>query len=192
MFISSIKEINRLLSTGMSNKSLHCEKVTYSKLRFSKFYEFLDFLLQLKNLEKKLKKKAWKKICTWLFYYFYFGRTYGVLKSKSPSHVFCWRKIWTLIKTRWNRKWKIPHTVFERWNRSFSSYKNCESKVKLYWVGACARKKSAFFVMFILFKGNVFKICVLSHCMVYWMNFENIYTFAYQKTLLSYSFAACL
>ena len=57
MFISSIKEINRLLSTGMLNKSLQCEKVTYSKLRFSKFYEFLDFLLQLKNLEKKLKKK---------------------------------------------------------------------------------------------------------------------------------------
>ena len=61
MFISSIKEINRLLSTGMLNKSLQCEKVTYSKLRFSKFYEFLDFLLQLKNLEKKLKKKGLEK-----------------------------------------------------------------------------------------------------------------------------------
>ena len=33
----------------------------------------------------------------------------------------------------------------------FRSYKNCELKVNLWWVEALARKKSAFFVTFILF-----------------------------------------
>ena len=106
MFISSIKEINRLLSTGMLNKSLQCEKVTYSKLRFSKFYEFLDFLLQLKNLEKKLKKKGLEKICAWLFYYFYFGRTYGALKSKSPC--FLLKKNMNFNKNEMESKMENP------------------------------------------------------------------------------------
>ena len=84
MFISSIKEINRLLSTGMSNKSLHCEKVTYSKLRFSKFYEFLDFLLQLKNLEKKLKKKGLEKNLCVAFLLFLFWKDLRRFKVKEP------------------------------------------------------------------------------------------------------------
>ena len=50
-----------------------------------------------------------------------------------------------------NLKWKIPHTVFERWILRFSSYKNRKLKVKLWWVGAPERKKWAFFVPFILF-----------------------------------------
>ena len=39
MFFSSIKGINRLISKGLSN----CEKLTFSKLRFSQFYKI--FLL---------------------------------------------------------------------------------------------------------------------------------------------------
>ena len=35
----------------------------------------------------------------------------------------------------------------------FSSYKNRELKVKLWWVRACKRKKSAVLVTFILFEG---------------------------------------
>ena len=37
----------------------------------------------------------------------------------------------TLIKSKRNRKWKIPHTVLERQNLRFSSYKNRKLKVKL-------------------------------------------------------------
>ena len=33
-----------------------------------------------------------------------------------------------------------------------------------------------------------FKICVLSQCIVYWIYFQNIHTFTYQKTLLHYTF----
>ena len=83
-----------------------------------------------------------------------------------------------------NLKWKILYTVFERQILCFSSYKNRKLKVKLWWVGARERKKRAFFVPFILSEGNFFNICVLSQCIVYWIHFQNIHTFIYQKTLL--------
>ena len=96
---------------------------------------------------------------------------------------FCWTKILTLIKTKRNRKWKIPQTVFERQTLCVSSYKNRKFKVKLWWVGARKRKKWAFFVPFILSEGHFFNICVLSQCVVYWIHFQNIHTFPYQKAL---------
>ena len=45
-------------------------------------------------------------------------------------------------------------------------------------------KKRAFFVPFILSEGNFFNFCVLLQCIVYWIHFQNIHTFTYQKTLL--------
>ena len=44
------------------------------------------------------------------------------------------------------------------------------------------RKKSVFFIYFV--RREFFNIWVLSHCIVYWINFQNIYTFTYQKQLL--------
>ena len=49
-----------------------------------------------------------------------------------------------LIKTRRNRKCKIPDRVLERWTMYFSPYKNCELKVKLWWVWTRERKKRYF------------------------------------------------
>ena len=63
---------------------------------------------------------------------------------------------------RWNQKWKISHAILEGWTMCFSSYKNCELKVKLWWVGARERKMSAVFVTFILPEGNFFNICFIS------------------------------
>ena len=85
---------------------------------------------------------------------------------------------------RRNWKLKIPHTVLERPPLCFSSYKNHKLKVKIWGVWAHAKKKKKFFLPFILSKGNVFDICVLSRCIVYWIHFQNIHTFTYQKTLL--------
>ena len=76
------------------------------------------------------------------------------------------------------------HCFRERESLCFSSYKNRKLKVKLWWVGARERKKRAFFVPFILSEGNFFNICVLSQCIVYWIHFQNIHTFTYQKILL--------
>ena len=83
-----------------------------------------------------------------------------------------------------NRKWKIPHMLSERWILCFGSCKNHKLKVELWWVGARERKKSAFFVMFILSEGNFCNICVFSQFIVYWIHFQNTHSFTYQKTLL--------
>ena len=58
-----------------------------------------------------------------LFYYFDFERSYNELKSKSA---FCLTKIKTLMKTKQNRKWKNPHTVYIR-----NSYNKRKLKIKL-------------------------------------------------------------
>ena len=90
-----------------------------------------------------------------------------------------------MVKTKQNRKRKIPHTVLERRiYLYFSSYNSRKLKVKLWWDGARERKKKAYFVPFILSEGNVFNICALPQCIVYWIHFQNIHTFTYQKTLL--------
>ena len=94
-----------------------------------------------------------------------------VLKSKSLCILL--NKNLNFNKNRKDWKWKIY----------FSSYKNRKLKVKLRWVRARERKKRAFFVPFILSEGNIFNICVLSQSIVYWIHFQNIHTFTYQKTL---------
>ena len=70
------------------------------------------------------------------------------------------------------------------WTLFFSSYRNHELKLKLWWIGARERKKGVFFVTFVLFKGNFFVICTLSQCIEYWISFQNIYLFTYKKVLL--------
>ena len=44
----------------------------------------------------------------------------------------------------------------------FSSYKNRKLTVKLWWVGACERKKSTHFVSFVLSEENFLNICFVS------------------------------
>ena len=44
------------------------------------------------------------------------------------------------------------------------------------------KKKEAIFVPFISSEGKLFKICVLSQCILHWIHFRNIHTFTYQKT----------
>ena len=85
------------------------------------------------------------------------------------------------MKLKW--KWKIPHTVSERRTLCFSSYKNRKLKVKLWWVGTRKRKKD-FLYRSSCPEGNFFDICLLFKCIMYWIHFQNIHTFIYQKTLL--------
>ena len=78
---------------------------------------------------------------------------------------------------------KTPYASGEI-NLVVSSYKNRELKVKLWWVGAHERKKSALFcnIYFVLRKFFL-NLCFIS---MYWVlhKIQNIYTFTYQKTLL--------
>ena len=47
-----------------------------------------------------------------------------------------------------------------------------------------AKEKRALFVLLILSEGKFFKICALSQWIDYWIHFQNLNTFTYQKTLL--------
>ena len=86
------------------------------------------------------------------------------------------------IKTKRNRRWKIPHTILERWTLCFSPYKNCKLKLNLWWVGTRERKKEECNFCNVYFvRRNFFNICVLSQCTVYWRKFQNTYIFTYQK-----------
>ena len=89
-----------------------------------------------------------------------------------------------------NRKWKIPHMLSERWILCFGSCKNHKLKVELWWVGARERKKSAFFVMFILSERDFFNICVLAQCTIYSvLNKLSEYKYFYiWKNITSYTF----
>ena len=113
----------------------------------------------------------------WPFYYFSSQRDYDILKSKSP-YVLLYKN-YTFSKNETEPKMENPRTFFER-----QTSKNSELKVKLWWVGSRERKKSAFCEKFILSERHFYNICVLSRCILYWINFQNIHTFTYQKTLL--------
>ena len=91
-----------------------------------------------------------------------------------------------MIKTERNWKRKIPHIVLERRTLCFSSYKNRKLKIELWWVGACERKKRAFFVPLIL-SERISLTLVLSQCIVYCIYFQLIHTL-HIKNITSYTF----
>ena len=98
-------------------------------------------------------------------------------------YAFCWTKIKNLTETKWNRKRKIRRTVLER-RTFYFSYKSGKLKSKTVMSWSSQKKKGSFFVPFILSEGNFLKICDLFLCIVYWIHFQKIHTFTYQKTLL--------
>ena len=98
MFFNSVKEmdrrkeINRLLSKGMSNIYLN---VTTEKKWRSQNFNFLSLKNLspgqslggsriLKLLVATYKSEDVEQICVWYFYYFNFERNHGISKSKSP------------------------------------------------------------------------------------------------------------
>ena len=54
----------------------------------------------------------------------------------------------TLIKSKRNRKWKIPHTILERQNLCISSYKNRKLKIKLMSWSLQKKKEGIFCVVY--------------------------------------------
>ena len=132
-------------------------------------------------LQLKYQRSGSKTVCSYSIVLILKG---VVTFWSQRAHAFCWTKIQTLIKTKQNRKWKNPTHSFRETNLVFSSHMNCNWKVKLWWVGARKGKKRVIFVPFVLSEGNLFNIYILSQCMVYWIHFQNIHTFAYQNTLL--------
>ena len=85
----------------------------------------------------------------------------------SMQITICLTKMQTLIKTKRNRKLKIPHTVLERRTLCFISYKNRKIKSKTVISCNSRKEKRAFFVPLILSERTFFNIFVLSQCIMY-------------------------
>ena len=66
-------------------------------------------------------------------------------------------------------------------------YKYCKLKVKVWWVGGCKRKGCIFCNVYFV-QRKLFNILDLSHCIVYWINFQNRYVSTYQKVLVDVIF----
>ena len=119
----------------------------FGELQFTKI--LMSFKTSCSNLKIKglgaKQCEAFLLVCLW--------KELWRFKVKESVHFV--EKKYTLTKTKRNRP-EIPHTVLERQNWCFSSYKNHKLRLKLWWVGVRERKKRAFVVPFILSKGNVF------------------------------------
>ena len=77
-----------------------------------------------------------------------------------------------------------PKHTFTEMNLLLQLVEESQIKSKTLMRWSSRQKRSAFFVTFILSQGIFFNICVLSQCIVYWINFQNVYTFTYGKKLL--------
>ena len=64
----------------------------------------------------------------------------------------------------------------------FAELSQIKSKAVTSW--SLRKKKEGIFVSFMLSEEYFFNICVLSQYIVYWIYFQNIHTFIYQKSLL--------
>ena len=116
------------------------------------------------------------KLCA-LFYYFNSERNYDVFKSKSPC--FLLNKNINFTKMKWNRKhsFREKNVVLQLIKESQIKSKNCDEL-------DLAKEKRGHFCAAYFVRRNYFDSCVLLQCIVYWIHFQNIYTFIYQKTLL--------
>ena len=115
----------------------------------------------------------------WLFYNFNFERNYEVLKSKRPCILLNKNVNFNKNETQ-SKMESLTHSFRE--TKLVLQNKNRKLRVKLWWVGARERIKRAYFAPFISFEGTFLNICVLSQCIVYWIHFQNIHIFTYQKT----------
>ena len=106
--------------------------------KFTSVLFYLMFFTSVKGIDRS---EVWEQNCVWLFYYFNFERNYDVLMSKS-SCIFLNKNI-TFNKNETESKMQNSTHGFRE--TSFTSCKNRKLKVKLWSVGACKRKKRAFF-----------------------------------------------
>ena len=120
---NSVKEINRLrkkykglLIKVLSNvylKSYYWEKMTFSKLRFSKFKRFATssvfWELQLMYISLNFKtSEIWEQNNVWIFHYYNFERNYKLLKWKNP----CILLNKNINFNKGETEWKMENSIY--------------------------------------------------------------------------------
>ena len=118
----------------------------------------------------------------WLFCYVNFERSYDVLKSKNPSILL--NKNINFNKNETESKMENPAHSFRETNLVLQFIWESQIKSKTVMSWSSRKKKEDIFCTAYFVQRNFFSICVLSKCIVYWIHFQNIHTFTYQKTVL--------
>ena len=111
------------------------------------------------------KLEVWEQICAWIFYCFNFERNYDVLKSKTSSILLNKNTNFNKNKTESNKE------------NPTHNFREAKSFLQLIW--SSWKKKRAFFYR-LFWPKRLFKIFVLSQCIVYWILFQNRHTFTHQ------------
>ena len=127
----------------------------------------------------------------WLFCNVYFERNYDILKSKRLCFLLDKNIKFNKNETR-SKMENSTHTFREIncFQLCFSLYKNCELKVKLWWVGAREWKK-CIFVSLNLSEGSFFNICVFISMYSVFNKLSEYIQFCISKNITSYTFFAC-
>ena len=81
-------------------------------------------------------------------------------------------------------KMENPTHIFREANLVLQLIKELQIKSKTLMSWSSWKKNKGIFCT----EVNFFKIYALSQCIVYWMQFQNIHTFTYQKNITSYTF----
>ena len=149
--------------------------MTYAKFRFFKFKKIVTRVVFRKLQPTQISSNFQTSCCCNLkirglgakpyvaFCYFYFEMNYDVLKWKSPCLLL--NKNINHIKNETESKIENSAHGFSVMNFVFQLVNKFQYKNKT--VLGLPKKLGAFFVMFVLFKGNLFNISVLFQCIVY-------------------------
>ena len=87
-------------------------------------------------------------------------------------------------KNKTESKMQNPTHQFKETNLVLQLIEESQIKSETVMSWSSWKKKEGIFVQFILSKRKFFSICVLSQFIVYWIHFQNKYTFTYQKAIL--------
>ena len=138
----------------------------------SKRSEKVDF--EDKSLWTSKKSVRWRKpLC---FYVCFYHITYAF---QSESTLYICLNVKGLLARNMRDIWSLSDCSGTR------THKHLVRKRTLNHLAEFGRKKKARIFCTVYFsERNFFNICVLFHCLVYWIHFQNIHTFTCQKRLL--------
>ena len=128
------------------------------------------------------KSEVWEQNCVWLFYSFSFERNYDVWKSKYPC--FLLDKNINVNKNETESKMENPTGSFRDKNLVLQLVWESRIKSETVMSWSSHEKKERIFRNVYFVRKKIFNIYVLSQYIFHWINFQNIYTFTYQKTVL--------
>ena len=127
----------------------------------------------------------------WLFYNVYFERNYDTLKSKRLCFMLNKNMKFNTNETKLKTE-NSTHTFREMncFQLCFSLYKNCELKLKLWWVGA-REWKNCTFVSLNFSEGSFFNICIFISMYSVFSKLSEYVHFCISKNITLYTFFAC-